>query len=305
MAGLVAADRARGAWLRNRWLLTIDGFEVDLPRSQVNAAEFGYAGTGEGRSAFFKARIVTLTECGTHAFLAAEIGTYDKGEKALAGMLYPRLQADELLTADRNFYSYPAWETAASTGAALLWRAPTQLELPVVRVLADGTYLTMLNNPKTHKRERRDRVTAAARAGQDIHPSDGQWARVIEYDVPDRAGNGDGEVITLLTTILDPADAHADELADAYHQRWEHETGNDQLKTHLRGPGRVLRSRLPELAYQEIWAWLITHHAITTLITRAATAAELDPDRISYTQTLRLIRRTATGTAAIPPSGLD
>jgi hypothetical protein len=45
-----------------------------------------------------------------------------------------------------------------------------------------------------------------------------------------------------------------------------------------------------ELAYQEIWAWLITHHAITTLITQAATAAELDPDRISYTQTLRLSR---------------
>ncbi|MFS8105261.1 IS4 family transposase, partial [Lentzea alba] len=101
------------------------------------------------------------------------------------------------------------------------------------------------------------------------------------------------------------AHARADELADAYHQRWEHETGNDQLKTHLRGPGRILRSRLPDLAYQEIWAWLITHHAINALITQAATAADLDPDRISYTQTLRLIRRTATGTAAIPPSGLD
>jgi hypothetical protein len=305
MAGMLATGRARGAWLRDWRLLAIDGFEADLPDSDANAAEFGYAGTGEGRSAFPKARVVTLTECGTHAFLAAEIDTYDKGEKALAGKLYPRLRPDELLTADRNFYSYGAWETAAATGAALLWRAPTQLELPVVRVLADGTYLTILNNPKTHKRERRDRVIAAARAGHTIHPSDGQWARVIEYDVPDRDGNGTGEIITLLTTILDPAHARADELADAYHQRWEHETGNDQLKTHLRGPGRVLRSRRPELAYQEIWAWLITHHAINVLITQAATAAELDPDRISYTQTLRLIRRTATGTAAIPPSGLD
>ncbi len=305
MAGLLATGRARGAWLRDWRLVAVDGFEADLPDSEANAAEFGYAGTGESRSAFPKARVVTLTECGTHALLAAEIGTYATSEKALAGKLYPRLRPDELLTADRNFYSWPAWESAAATGAALLWRAPTQLELPVVRVLADGTYLTMLSNPRTHKRERRDRVTAVARAGHAIHPSDGQWARVIEYDVPDRDGNGTGEIITLLTTILDPAHARPDELADAYHQRWEHETGNDQAKTHLRGPGRILRSRLPELAYQEIWAWLITHHAITTLITQAATAAELDPDRISYTQTLRLIRRTATGTATIPPSGLD
>ena len=129
--------------------------------------------------------------------------------------------------------------------------------------------------------------------------------RVVEYSVPDRAGNGAGELIVVLTTITDPDDAGADELADTYHQRWEEETANDQLKTHLRGPGRVLRSRLPDLARQEIWAWLIVHYAIAVLMTRAAEAADLDPDRISYTRALRVVRRTATGTADFPPSGLD
>ncbi len=66
----------------------------------------------------------------------------------------------------------------------------------------------------------------------------------------------------------------------------------------------MLRSRLPDLVYQEIWAYLIVHHAITALIAKASAAADLDPDRISFAQTLRLIRRTATGTADIPPSGL-
>jgi hypothetical protein len=81
-------------------------------------------------------------------------------------------------------------------------------------------------------------------------------------------------LIVLLTTIDDPGQARADELAAAYHQRWEEETGNDQLKTHLRGPGKVLRSKLPELVHQEIWAWLLVHHALSALITRAA---DLDP----------------------------
>ncbi|MGH3329097.1 MAG: hypothetical protein ACRDPT_15115 [Streptomycetales bacterium] len=130
-------------------------------------------------------------------------------------------------------------------------------------------------------------------------------ARVIEYDVPDRVGNGSGELIVLLTTILNPSQARADELAGVDNQRWEQETGHDQLKTHLRGPGKVLRSRLPDLVHQEIRAYLIVHHAISALTAKASAAADLDPDRISFTKAPRLIRRTATGTADIPPSGLD
>jgi hypothetical protein len=171
---------------------------------------------------------------------------------------------------------------------------------PLVRVLPDGTYLSVLVNPRL-RGARRDAVVAAAQAGQEIDPVDGYLVRVVEYTVPDRVGNGTGELIALITTIIDPHDARADELADTYHQRWEHETGNDQLKTHLRGPGRVLRSRLPDLAYQEIWAWLTVHYAIAVLIARAAEAADIDPDRISFTRALRIIRRTATGTADIPP----
>jgi hypothetical protein len=102
VAGPVADGSTRGAWLRGWRLLAIDGFEVDLPDTKGNAQEFGYAGSGVNRSAFPKARVVALAECGTHAFLAAEIGAYAIGEPTLANRLYPRLNPDELLTADRN-----------------------------------------------------------------------------------------------------------------------------------------------------------------------------------------------------------
>lgn len=310
LAGLTARGTARGAFLRGWRLLAIDGFELDVPDTPANAAEFGYAGSGENRSAFPKARVVALAECGTHAFVAAEADAYAVGEKTLAARLYPRLRGDELLTADRGFYSWTAWDTAAATGAALLWRVPTQLRLPVVKVLEDGTYLTVVMDSKVRS-TRREAIVAAAGAGHDLEALPeaigkhglpvARLARVIEYDVPDRAGNGTGELIALLTTITDPHHARADELAVAYNERWEEETGNDQLKTHLRGPGKVLRSRLPDLVHQEIWAYLITHHAISALIAKASAAADLDPDRISFAKALRLIRRTATGTADIPP----
>jgi hypothetical protein len=255
--------------------------------------------------------VVALAECGTHVFLAAEVGAYSVGEKTLAKGLYQRLRPDELLTADRNFYSFDAWDLASRTGAGLLWRAPTGLGLPVVKVLPDGTYLSVLINPAIRGARRRAAILAAAggdaaggdAAGgdSDLDPTEAHLVRVVEYDVPDREGNGTGELIVLLSNILDPADARADELAAAYHQRWEEETGNDQLKTHLRGPGKILRSRLPELVHQEIWAWLLVHHALSALITRAAEAADLDPDRVSFTRVLRIARRTATGTAGFSP----
>src|SRR5512144_3197259 len=80
-AEMAALGTARGAFLRSWRVLAIDGFEVDVPDSDDNAAAFGYAGSGENRSAFPKARVVALAECGTHAFLAAEIGDYATGEK--------------------------------------------------------------------------------------------------------------------------------------------------------------------------------------------------------------------------------
>lgn len=296
----VATADTRGAWLRAWRVLAIDGFDVDMPDTAENAAEFGYSGSGDNRSAFPKARIVAVSECGTHAFLACEVSGYSVGEQTLAQRLYPRLRADELLTADRGFYAFEAWKVAAGTGAALLWRAPSGLRLPVVQVLTEGTYLSVLMDAKI-RGKRREQVLQAARDGRELDPEQACLVRVVEYDVPDRDGNGTGELIVLLTTILDSADAGADELADTYHLRWEQETGHDQLKTHLRGPGRLLRSRLPELVRQEIWGWLIVHYALAVLITSAAEAADVDPDRVSFIRVLRIARRTATGTAGFSP----
>ena len=46
---------------------------------------------------------------------------------------------------------------------------------------------------------------------------------------------------------------------------------------------------------------MIVHYALARLIAEAAQAAEIDPDRISFTRVLRLVRRSATGSAAVSP----
>jgi len=301
----VADLLTRGAFLGPWRLMAVDGFEWDAPDTAENAAAFGYSGAAadaEGRPAFPKARVVTVSECASHAVADAEIGGVagkGAGEQALARRLYARLDPDWLLIADRNFYNWEDWCTAADTGAALLWRVKSDLRLPALEQLPDGSYTSVLVSSQIRGKAR-DKLIAAARAGQDLDPGQARRVRVIEYEVPDREGDGTGELIALITTITEVSAAPAAALAQAYHQRWEHETGNKQLKTQLRGPGRVLRSKSPDMVRQEIYGYLLTHYALSALICRAATEADIDPDRVKFTRTVRVVRR-AIAPAAFPP----
>ena len=105
----------------------------------------------------------------------------------------------------------------------------------------------------------------------------------------------------MITSLLDPHDANAADIAAAYHQRWEAENVFDELKTHQRGPGRILRSKSADMVKQEIWAMLLTHYCVRSLMYRAADEACIDPDRISFTRALRIIRRQVTRQADFSP----
>ena len=298
----VADMVTRGAWLAGWRVMSIDGMEWDVPDTDENAAVFGYTGgTGTG---FPKVRVVTLVESGSHAPVGAQIGAAvgkGSGEQTMARRLYPLLEPDMLLLADRNFYSFTDWCQAGDTGAELLWRVGETPGLPVVATLDDGSYLSVVFTGRVHPNER-ERVLAAVRAGEDVpDPGRARVVRVIEYQIPDRGVDGERELICLLCTITDPQLAPAQVLAQTYHDRWEHETGNKQLKTYLRGPGRVLRSKSPDMVRQEIYGYLLTHYALSALICRAATEADIDPDRVKFLRTVRLVRRRIDDPAAFSP----
>jgi len=296
-----AADLDTGGAFLGPWrLMSIDGMEWDVPDTPANRAFFGSPAGGGGAAAYPRARVVTVSECASHAPVLAAIGPAaggkGSGEQYLARELYPRLEEDWLLIADRAFFGWDAWRAAAGTGAALLWRVKSNLRLPVLELLPDGSYRSVLIRPQTADGQRRD-LTEAARRGEDLDPALARPVRVIEYDVPDR---GKDETIALVTTITDRRRAPAAVLAQAYHQRWEHEAGNAQLKTSLRGPGRILRSKSPDMVRQELWGYLLTHYAISALACTAATAAGIDPDRVKFKRAVRLIRRRVADPAFSP-----
>ena len=296
----VAGRGTRGAWLGSRRLMAIDGFMLDVPDTEENVQEFGRKSNGEKSGGFPQVLTVALGECGSHAIVGATLGSCNGNERALAEEILPKLEPGMLLMADRNFYSFELWGKFRQTGADLLWRVNSNLKLPVLEWLPDGSYLSIVCNPKIVGR-RRDELVGQARGGADIDPSDGYLVRVVEYEIPDREGNGTGELICVITSVLDPAEATAEELAAAYHERWECEHLIDEVKTHQRGPGRVLRSKSPDMVRQEVWALLLTHYGVRKLMCRAADEIGEDPDRLSFMRSIRVIRRQVTSQADFSP----
>jgi hypothetical protein len=273
-----------GVWLAGRRMVAIDGTCLDAADTDVNDAEFGRAGVSKGeKAAFPQARVLALAECGTHAIFAARVGGYRDSEARLAEQLLPELGAGMVLLADRGFFSFALWRKACDTGADLLWRVRTDPAGPKpqhVQDLSDGSWLAHL------------------RRSSDPH-GEPMLARVIDYTIQDGRPNPTG--YRLLTTLLDPDEAPATDLAAAYAQRWEIESAFDELKTHQRGPRVVLRSKSPDLVKQEIWGHLCCHFAIRSLMTDAARYADHDPDRVSFTAALRITRRTIAHAGDFPP----
>ena len=295
----VAGRGTKGAWLGSRRLMAIDGFMLDVPDTVDNVEEFGRLDTGPKASAFPQVRVLALNECGSHATVGASFGPCRDDERALLTGIIGAFTADMLVIADRNFYSFDLWRRALDTGADLLWRVKAGVTLPVIEPLSDGSYRSVVIKP-TISGARRVKLLDRIRRGESVPTEQAIPVRVVEYDIPDREGNGTGELVCLITSILDP-EVTATELAAAYHERWESETSFREKKTDLRRSGRVLRSKSPKMVRQEIWAMLLAHYAVRKLMCRAADEAGHDPDRLSFTRSLRVIRRQVTDQADFSP----
>lgn len=280
----IAQPQTRGAWYRQWRLMSLDGSTLDVADTTDNDTTFGRPGSSRGTSAYPKIRFVALLENGTHVLYAARMDRYAVSELSLAEAVVPALRPGMLCLADRGFTSGKFWQQAAQTGADLLWRIRLDVGLEVDQRLADGSYLSRLYADPADRRNRRD----------------GRVVRVVDYAL-DLPGTEPG--YRLVTTILNPQQAPAAELAALYHDRWEIENSLDELKTHLRGPQIVLRSKTPALVQQEFYGLLMAHFAIRALMHEAALQAEEDPDRLSFLHAVRVVQRKIAQAVAIPPSG--
>ncbi len=294
----LAGPGSKGAWLGRRRLMAIDATSFDVADTEANVERFGRMNSGPKASAYPKLHAAALVECGTHAIVGAVMDGCRTGERTLAAELVTEVGPGMLVMADAGLFSYDMFTAYAQAGADLAWRVGATVSIGHVRWLPDGSYLALIY-PRGMHAERRVRLAEHVKAGGQLTDDLARLVRVVEYTVPERKPGGD--LICVVTTITDPHDIPALELAAAYHQRWEEESAFDELKTDLRGRGQVLRSQTPELIEQQFWGLLLAHYAIRGLLQDAADPAGYDPDRMSFIKGLRVTRRQVTDQAAITP----
>jgi len=272
---LAEAESNPEAFLFGLRLMALDGTVIDLPDTPENVRVFGKRNSPRGTSAWPQARVLAISECSTHAVVEAGVWPHDFDERSAGMRLLRGVGEGILLLWDRGFHSFEMVRGALARGSELLGRLPRTVEPgKPLAALADGTQLVWLRPSEYGRSKRGERLLM----------------RLIRYTLEDPNRPGHRVEHRLITSLLDPERAGAEELVAAYHSRWEFELAVDEIKNHQRRPSRPLRSEKPVGVVQEIYALLIAHYVLRAVMVEAAREADLPPSRLSFTGTLRLVR---------------
>jgi Insertion element 4 transposase N-terminal/Transposase DDE domain len=269
----IATPQTPGAFLFGMRLVAIDSTVEDVPDTPENAAAFGRHHGDRGDGAFPQVRGVYLVECGPHTIIEAGFWPLHTSERVGGFRLLRALEPGMLLLWDRGFHDYDMFAQVLQRQAQALGRFSAQGRPKLVCPLPDGSYLAYIYPSEYRRRQRGEHLLV----------------RVIEYTIVDPGQPGYGEVHRLMTTLLDPEAYPAEELACAYHERWEIELVIDEVDSHQRLARRPLRSHKPVGVIQELYGLVIAHYAVRFLMHEAALQAGIDPDRLSFVETLRVI----------------
>lgn len=268
------ASARRRAW-RGLAVYGVDGTTHRVPDSSENRLYFGGADDGgRGVGGYPLVRAVTLMALRSHLLIAAALGPYKGGgELALAKELWPQVPQDSLVIVDRGFLTANTLIPIAATANNRHWltRAKSTTKWTVLKKLGNGDELVEVE------------VHRGTRAKHPELPRFWQM-RAIRYRRPGFPPQ------TLLTSLIDSKQYPADELSVLYHERWELELGYDEVKTEMLDRQEAIRSRTPKGVLQELWAIGLAYNLVRLEMERIADEASIEPSRISFVMSLRLIR---------------
>lgn len=291
----MATRKTKGAFLFGLRLMAIDGTMEDVPDTAANAAAFGRPGTSKGRKGAFPQVLgVYLVECGTHAIVDAGFWARKVSERVGGFRLLRSVRIGMLVMWDRGFHSYDMVRQTRARGAHFVGRLPANVKPRFIRKLRDGSSLVELQPSQS-------KCTKGRKAGNKGERRPIQ-VRLIEYTITDPGVSGCGEKHRLITSLMNLDKYPAEVIACAYHERWECELAIDEMDTHQHLVGRPLRSKKPEGVIQEMYGFLIAHFAIRSLMHEAALQADLDPDRLSFTNALEVVRNAVSEFQMVPCS---
>lgn len=260
----------------------IDGVQATVPDTPANDSAFGRPTASRGTTAFPQMKIVSLVDTQTRQIKNAMFTRCDDAERPSGVSLMQQLGSGDLVLIDRGFAAVWVFEKCLDDEVHFVARISSQWKPRVVARLGQGDWLVKVvarvplrPEERLNSRRKTRKVTLTL--------------RLIEYRI------GKRKTARLITSLTDPADFPARELALLYHERWECELAYDELKVHLSTVTHgtlhtVFRSKTPEGVKQEAYGLLVAYNLLRDLMAEAARAHGLPPLHISFVETLELVK---------------
>lgn len=275
---LLETYREAMSW-KGMLLLALDGTTMKTSDSLENRRRFGLAGVNRGgRSAFPLVGALLLTSAKLRFILGAWFYPYRHGELTRARRILDAIPRGALLLVDRRYLAWDFLWGHLERGGQFLVRTPKYVRRRRLERLATGDWLVEVK-PRWEARKRLPQLPR----------------RIVLRELTARIH---GKWFCYLSSLLDPERFSAAELVGLYAKRWEIETAIDEVKTHQCGATTVnrpvlLRSQSPRRVLQEAYGMLIAYNLVRTLMADAAHPGGSDPLRISFVDTIELLRQAA------------
>lgn len=269
--------------IAGRSVYVVDGTTVSMPDTPANQKVYPQSRAQRPGVGFPIARLVALFSLASGAATDMAVGAYrgkGTGEPSLVRQLLGRLAPNTVLLGDCGFCSYWIFALLANRDVY-------------------GLFCLHQRRPTDFRQGQRlgseDRLVVWKR------PPRPQWMSPAEYDdlldelvirevrVCVRQRGFRTRELIVATTLLDPAEASADEIAKLYRVRWHAELHLRSLKAVLGMD--VLRCKTPEMVRKELWTHLLVYNLVRELMAQTALREGVEPHEISFKGALQTLNR--------------
>jgi hypothetical protein len=265
-------------------IYAVDGTSLNVADTEENHNHIGRPKSGRSTASYPKLRMVAISQPRSHLIVDMSFGAFAKSEYELAEPMWDRIAPNSITIVDRGFLSYELLQRLYKKDESKHWliRSKSNTKWKTLKNFGPGDQLVEL------------KVSSHARRKDPGLPRSIQ-ARAIQYTRPGFRTQ------ILLTSLADPTICKAQEIVELYHDRWEIELAFDEQKTHMQERKEALRSKKPACVEQEVWGIAVAYNVIRLMMANVAKENGVPPNRISFWNTLLLIRAFALSAWFVAP----
>ena len=254
----------------------VDGTNASMPDTLENQEVWPQQRSQKPGCGFPQVKLVGVFSLGSGALLELAEGNLRQHERMLARELWSRMDAGDVVLADRGFCSYQDLNEIAGVGADAVMRLHQmrKVDFRQGKRLGPNDQIVVWTKPLQRSAGCTPEAFAALPATLTL--------RMVRYLVK-TPGFRTKEVV-LITSLLDPIAYPASELAALYFKRWTVELHFREIKV-LLGLD-VLRCQTPAMIRKEIAMHRIAYNLVRLLMQRASITQHVRLARISFKGTM-------------------